>query len=130
MITIVVTEEDLTALRYGRFQQPDQRVHVRMEALYLHSQGVTKGEILRLCGMPNASFQRDLKAYVRGGIEQLKRIEHYRPPSELANHCPTLEAYFPPHPPATVADAAANTAAVTGMVCMPRRCGSFCERGG
>ena len=71
MITIVVTEEDLTTLRYGRFQQPDQRVHVRMEALYLYSQGVTKGEILRLCGMPNASFQRDLKADVRGGVERV-----------------------------------------------------------
>ena len=71
MITIVVTEEDLTALRYGRFQQPDQRVHVRIEALYWHSQGVTKGPILRLCGMPNASFQRDLKANVRGGVERV-----------------------------------------------------------
>jgi hypothetical protein len=57
-----------------------------MEALYLRSQGVANGAILRLCGISKASFHRHLKAYVAGGIEQLKHIEHYRPPSELAKH--------------------------------------------
>ena len=54
-----------------------------------------------------------------GGVEQLKRIDHYRPQSALVNHRTTLEAYFPQHPPATVAEAAAQIAAVTGMVRKP-----------
>ena len=86
MIKIIFNEEDISALRYWRFQHPDPRVQVRMEALYLRSQGVANAEILRLCGMSKASFHRHLKAYVAGGIEQLKRIDHYRPHSELANH--------------------------------------------
>ena len=45
MIKSGCSEEDVTALRYWRFQHPDPRVHVRMEALYLRSQGVTNGEI-------------------------------------------------------------------------------------
>ena len=40
MIKIVFSEADITALRYWRFQHPDPRVQVRMEALYLRSQGV------------------------------------------------------------------------------------------
>lgn len=119
MITLIFNEEDLTALRYWRFQHPDPRVQVRMEALYLRSQGVAKAEILRLCGISKASFHRYLKAYVAGGVEQLRRIEHYRPHSELTNHRPTLEAYFQQHPPATVTEAAAKIAELTGIVRKP-----------
>jgi transposase len=111
--------EDVTALRYGRFQHPDPRVHVRMEALYVRSQGVTKGEIRRLWRLSSASFPRDLKAYVAGGVEPRKRSDHDRPPRELAHDRTTREADLPQHPPATVAEAAAPIAAVTGMVCQP-----------
>jgi transposase len=90
-----------------------------MEALYLRSQGVANAEILRLCGISTASFHRYLKAYIAGGITQLKRIDHYRPHSELTNHRTTLEAYFHQHPPATVAEAAANMAELTGIVRKP-----------
>ena len=68
MINIIFNEEDITALRYWRFQHPDPRVQVRMEALYLRSQGVANAEILRLCGISKASFHRYLKAYMAGGI--------------------------------------------------------------
>jgi len=119
MIKIIFNEEDISALRYWRFQHPDPRVQVRMEALYLRSQGVANAEILRLCGISKASFHRHLKAYMAGGITQLKRIDHYRPHSELANHRTTLEAYFHQHPPATVAEAAAKIAALTGIVRKP-----------
>ena len=68
MINIIFNEEDISALRYWRFQHPDPRVQVRMEALYLRSQGVANAEILRLCGISKASFHRYLKAYMAGGI--------------------------------------------------------------
>jgi transposase len=119
MIKSGLSEEDVTALRYWRFQHPDPRVHVRMEPLYLRSPGVTNGEILRLWRISNASFPRELKAYVAGGVEQLKRIDHDRPQRELANDRTTREAYLPQHPPATVAEAAAQIAEVTGMVRQP-----------
>ena len=90
-----------------------------MEALYLRSQGVANAEILRLCGMSKASFHRYLKAYVAGGVEQLKRIDHYHPHSELTNYRTTLEAYFQQQPPAPVVDAAAKIAELTGMVRKP-----------
>jgi transposase len=119
MIKIIFNEEDISALRHWRFQHPDPRVQVRMEALYLRSQGVAKTEILRLCGLSKASFHRYLKAYMVGGITQLKHLDHYRPHSELTNHRTTLEAYFHQHPPATVAEAAAKLAELPGMVRKP-----------
>ena len=65
-----------------------------------------------------------------GGITQLKRIDHYRPHSELANHRTTLEAYFHQHPPATVAEAAAKIAELTGIVRKPTQVRRICERWG
>jgi transposase len=125
MLKISFSPADIEALRYWRFHHPDPRVQVRMEALYLRSQEVANGEILRLCGISKASFHRYLKAYVKGGIEQLKQINHYRPQSELATHRLTLEAYCREHPPASVAEAAATIADLTGIVRKPTQVRQF-----
>ena len=119
MIQMTFSTDAIEALRYGRFHHPDPRVQVRLEALYLRSQRIATHDIIRLCGISKASFHRYLNAYVAGGIEQLKQIEHYRPQSELAPHRPILEAYFQQHPPATVAEAALKIAELTGVVCKP-----------
>jgi len=119
MLKLIFTEADRTALRYGRFQPLDPRVQVRREALYWRSQEVANAAMLRLGGISTASFHRYLKAYVAGGVEPLKRLDHYRPPSELTNHRATLEAHFQQHPPATVAEAAAQMAELTGVVRQP-----------
>jgi transposase len=124
MIKITFSHEDLEALRYWRFQHPDPRIQLRMEALYLRRQGVAKGEILQLCGMSKASFHRALNAYLHGGIDALKRIDHDRPRSVLHNHGTTLETYFRQHPPATVAPPA-TIAELTGMVRKPTQVRQF-----
>lgn len=125
MLKIPFSEEDIEALRYWRFQYPDPRVQVRREALYLRSQGVANWEIRRLCGISKASFHRYLAAYATGGLEELKRIEHYRPQSALHPYRPTLEAAFQQHPPATVAEAAARIEALTGIARKPTQVRQF-----
>jgi transposase len=125
MLKITYSAVDLDALQYWRFQHPDPRVQVGMEAVYLRSQGMANRDILRLCGISKASFHRYVKAYIAGGIEQLKRIDHYRPQSELARYRPMLEAYFREHPPATVAEAAAQIQERTGNVRKPTQVQQF-----
>ena len=92
MITINFSDADLAALQYWRFHHPDPRVQVRMEALYLRSQGVANRDIPRLCGISKASFHRYLTAYATGGIEGLQHFEPRRPRSLLHQHRPTIEA--------------------------------------
>ena len=62
MLTIHFRAADLSALQYWRFHHPDPQVQVRMEALYLRSQGVANHDIPRLCGISKARVQRDLTA--------------------------------------------------------------------
>jgi transposase len=115
MIQIHWSAAALHALRYGRFHPPDPRVPVRMAALYWRRQGVATGDIPRLCGMSKARVQRSLNAYGTGGIAQRQRREHDRPQRPLVDHRAMLEANFRPHPPATVAAAAAQITALTGI---------------
>jgi transposase len=125
MIKISVGEADIEALRDWRFQHPDPRVQVRMEALYLRSQQVAKGDILRLCGISKASCHRSLHAYVTGGLEQLKHFAPRRPRSALHHHRTTIAAAFQQRPPATVAEAAARIEAWTGSVRRPTQVRQF-----
>jgi transposase len=125
MLKIPFSAAAVEALRYGRFHHPDPRVQVRLEAVYLRSQGVGNGEIQRLCGIAKASFHRYLAAYASGGIEELKRIEHYRPHSELESYRATLAAVFAQAPPATVAEAAARIEAETGIARKPTQVRQF-----
>jgi len=125
MIRIPFSEADLKALRYWRFHHPDPRVQVRMEALYLRSQGVANHDILQLCDISKASFHRYLTAYVTGGIEQLPQFKPRRPRSALQHHCTTLEAEFRQRPPATVAEAAARIEALTGIARKPTQVRQF-----
>lgn len=125
MIQITFSEADIAALRYWRFQHPDPRIQVRLEALYLRSQRVPTRDIPRLCGISKASFHRYLKAYATGGLEQLKHLEPRQPRSALHPHRATIEAEFRQRPPATVAEAAARIAALTGIARKPTQVRQF-----
>jgi transposase len=127
MINITFSEADIKALRHWRCQHPDPRIQVRMEALYLRSQRVAARDIPRLCGISKASFHRSLKAYVTGGIEQLKHLEPRRPRSALHRHRATIEAEFRQQPPATVAEAAARIEALTGVARKPTQVRQFLQ---
>jgi transposase len=125
MIKITFSEADIAALRYWRFQHPDPRIQVRMEALYLRSQRVPTRDIPRLCGISKASFHRYLKAYATGGLEQLKHLAPRQPRSALHHHRATIDAEFRQRPPATVAEAAARIAALTGIARKPTQVRQF-----
>jgi transposase len=125
MFKITFSETEIEALQYWRFHHPDPRIQVRMEALYLRSQQVAAGDIPRLCGISKASFHRYLKAYVTGGLEQLKHLEPRRPGSALHHHRVTIEAEFRRQPPLTVAEAAARIEALTGIARKPTQVRQF-----
>src|SRR5712692_7539546 len=120
MSTIPFSEADGAAVRYGRFYSPDPRGQVRLEALYWRRQGGAHCEIRRLWGSSKARVPRYLAAYAPGGMEELKRLEPYRPPRAVPPHRSRLEAVFPPPPPATVAEAAARLKALSGSAGKPR----------
>jgi transposase len=86
-----------------------------MEGLYLNSQGLPSGQIQQLCAISKATYYRYLATYRTGGLVQLKAITVTPRESALHGLRGTLEAYFLAHPPATVAEAQAKIAELTGL---------------
>lgn len=112
-IEFTITERE--ALHYWRFHHPHPRVQRKMEALYLTSQGLVPKDIWRLCAISPTTFYRYLHEYRAGGLEALKEVPFHRRQSQLADYRTSIEADLRQRPPASVAEAAARIAALTGL---------------
>jgi transposase len=115
MILIDFTPQDIDALHHQRFHHPHPRVQVRMEAVYLKSQGLPHQEICRLTRITENTLRSYLRQYQEGGIERLKRLDWAGTTSELDEHRQSLEDYFRENPPRSTAEAAAAIERLTGI---------------
>ena len=125
MIKLSFTPEEIEALHQQRFHHPHPRIRLKMEALYLKSQGVAHQEIARLCRISESTLRRYLQDYAAGGLAKLQEIPFHRPQSELAQYREVLAAAFSEQPPATVAEAVARIQASTGIERKPTQVRHF-----
>ena len=115
MLKLAWSTEAVEALRYWRFHHPHPLVQLKMEVVLLRSQGVSNEQIQHICGISKATLYRYLHEYREGGVERLKALHFTRQESALGHQRTTLEAHFRAQPPATVAAAAAQIEALTGI---------------
>ena len=109
------TTAEREALHYWRFHHPHPRVQRKMEALYLKSQGLAPEAISRLCAISKPTLYRYFHAYREGGIAKLQEVPFHRRQGQLAAYRTSIEADLRQRPPASVAEAAARIAALTGL---------------
>lgn len=115
MLKIAFTEASIQALHYERFHHPHPRIRLKMEVLWLKSQGLPHKEIARLTCIGKTTVRCYLKEYISGGIERLKQITFYRPESKLIAHQEQIKLYFQEFPPTTIKEAAAKIEELTGI---------------
>lgn len=115
MITIDFTPQDIDALHFERFHHPHPRVQLKMEAVYLKSQGLLHREICRLAGISENTLRSYLRQYQEGGVERLKQTDWDGPASELSDHRQAIEEHFRTNPPRSTAQAAADIERLTGV---------------
>lgn len=115
MIKIEFTEAEKQALNYQRYHHPHPRVQIKMEALWLKSQGLSHREIVRFTGISPNTLRKYLQDYLEGGIEKLKEINFNRPTSKLTEHKQKIEEYFRSNPPANINEALAKIEELTGI---------------
>ena len=109
------TEADQEQLHHERFHYPDPRVQLKMEVLYLPSQGLAHAEVARLTRLSERTVQRYLHDYRDGGLEALKRPGAGGSTSQRAAQEQTLKDYFVQHPPHTIKEAQAVIERRTGL---------------
>ena len=114
-IKVEFTEEDVAQLSYQRFHHPHPRVQIKMEALFLKSKGADNETICELVGISPNTLRSYFRQFIEGGVEALKRINFYKPKTELADHADSIEKYFRENPPASVKEAAAVIEELTGI---------------
>jgi len=115
MLKIAFTEAEMIALHYERFHHPHPRVRLKMEVLWLKSQGLSHKEIARLTWIGQTTLRCYLKEYISGGISRLKQLIFYRPESKLLAHQEKIKLHFQEFPPTTIKEAAAQIESLTGI---------------
>ena len=115
MIHIDFSLRDIDALHHERFHHPHPRVQIKMEAVYLKSQGLPHKDICRLLRISENTLRAYLRQFQEGGVERLKRTDWAGNQSELDEHREALEDFFRNNPPRSTAQAAAAIERITGI---------------
>jgi transposase len=115
MIKVKFSEQDLETIKHERFNHPVPRVQRRMEVLWLKSQGFSHQQICKIAGVCDNAVTKYLRLYLHGGLDNVKKVNFYRPKSELENHSDSIEQYFRDNPVASLAEAAAKIEELTGI---------------
>jgi len=108
-------EEEKQNFNYERFNHPHPRVQLKMEVMWLKSQGLRNSEVASLAGVSENTVRKYLREYEEGGREKLKEIRFYQPKSELENHQKTIQNYFEKNPPLSIKEAVAKIEELTGI---------------
>ena len=130
MLRITFSEEQINELHFQRFNHPHPRVQLKMEVLYLKSQGFSSNRISRLAKVSETTVSTYTKEYQKGGIEALKVIKFRRQQSELANHSQTIRAHLAESPVASLKQASEVIYQLTGLKRSPERLSKFLQQEG
>ncbi len=109
------TDEEIKQLRYERYHHSHPLVQRKMEALLLKAQELSHKQIGKIVGVSQLTLRSYFEQYQHGGIEELKKLNFYRPKSELEQHRSTIKEEFAKNPPATLKEAAAKIKDLTGI---------------
>ena len=125
MIKLEFSEAEKAAIYYERFNHPHPRVQLKMEVIWLKSQGESHQKIAQLAGVHVNTVTEYLREYEEGGLEKAKEVRFKRPESELVTYQTSIEAEFRKNPPATINQASARIAELTGIKRSPTQVGIF-----
>jgi transposase len=125
---LLFTDEIIKQLRFERYHHPHPLVQRKMESLLLKSQGLSHKQIGKIVGVSQLTLRSYFEQYQQGGIEELKKLNFYRPTSELEQHKGTIKEEFTNHPPATLKEAAAKIKEITGIERSTVQVGKFLKK--
>jgi len=128
MIKIEFTKEEVEKLLYERYNHPHLMVQRKAEALILKSHGLKHKDICRITDITGNTLRSYLCEYQKGGIEEIKKVNLYKPRSEMMNHAETIENYFKKNPPAGIKEAMAKIKELTGINRTENRVREFLRR--
>ena len=128
MLRITFSEEQINELHFQRFNHPHPRVQLKMEVLYLKSQGFSANRISRLAKVSEKTVGTYAKEYEKGGIEALKVIKFRRQQSELTSYSQIIREHLTESPVASLKQAREEIYQLTGLKRSPERLSKFLQK--
>jgi transposase len=115
MLQVFIKAEDKAVFARERYEHIHPRVCQRMDAMHLKSKEVHNSQICKILAICNNTLLGFFKMYNAGGVDELRKINFYRPQSQLITHKDSLETYFTENPPSSISEAAAKIRELTGI---------------
>jgi transposase len=115
VIDIAFTEKDIEQLKETVIKHPHPFVRRKALVLLLKSQGSSSSKISATADICENTVRNYLHAYQEGGINKLSEVCFYRPESELKSFDEEIKIYCTERPPATIKQACAEIAELTGI---------------
>jgi len=115
VIEITFSDNEISQLRALQIQHPHHVVRRRALILILKSQKIPHYIIARIAGISENTIRNYFEAYKKGGVEQLKTKNFYKPESSLKPFEIIVKEYFNKTPPATIAQACSDIEKLTGI---------------
>ncbi|GAB6907309.1 transposase (fragment) [Desulfosarcina cetonica] len=128
MIKVEFSEQELKTIEYERFHHPIPRVQRRMEVLWLKSQGLPHKQISKISGACDNAVTKYLRLYRQGGLDEVRKVNFYRPESDLETYSDSIEQHFRNNPVANIAQAAAEIERLTGIRRSKTQVGVFLKK--
>jgi len=125
MINISFSPEDIEALKYERYQNAHPRVRQKIWVVWLKACDLPHREICRIADVTENTVRAYLNEFVEGGLPALKQVRFNRPKSELDEYREILRDEFETNPAASVAEARATIARLTGIERSPTQVRHF-----
>jgi len=115
VLNIAVTDGQMEQLREIAFNHSHPAVRRKGVALLLKSQNVRTDRISVVVGRSENTVRNYVKAYNKGGIQELSGLRFHRPQSDLKAFDEEVKAYLDQTPPTTISQACVEIGALTGI---------------
>jgi transposase len=126
-----LSEEEIQALNYERFQYPCARIQKKLHTVYLKAAyGYTNTETGRIVDIHPNSVAKYLKIYEKKGIEGLYSASYHRKGSLLEGYKESIIEDFEKNPVCSIAEAVSRIADLTGIERKPTQVSAFMRRHG
>ncbi len=115
MIDIHFADKEIAQLKEIALHHPHHVVRRRGLVVLLKSQRLSNIDISNIAGVCENTIRNYLRTYQGGGIKKLTEVCFYQPESELKSFDDEIKAYLTQHPPASIKQACAEIAELTGI---------------
>ena len=115
MIRIDFSQAEIQLLKQEKDKNPNPKIRKRVEVVYLKSKGLQHKDLQDITGFSHTQVTTLLKLYQMGGLEAIKTLHYQGQPSKLHPFKDALKSSFEKKPVATLKEAEARIAQISGI---------------